>query len=110
LFGSSSSSGSSDEDESSDDEEDDEERADDATAPEFMKSLGMGVYTSDEGADELARSKFEAGAASAASGVLSAFSYVYGYANAVGSYSESASGGAPASTCGSLRFELCWSR
>jgi hypothetical protein len=51
LFGSSSSSGSSDEGESSDDEEDDEERADGATAPEFMKSLGMGVYTPDEGAD-----------------------------------------------------------
>jgi len=97
LFGSSS---SSDEDESSDNEEDDEERADDATALGFMKSHGVDVYTPEEGVDELARTTFEAGlggiaglAASAASGVLPATSYVYGYPNAVGAYSEMASGG-----------------
>jgi hypothetical protein len=59
LFGSSSSS--SDEDESSDNEEDDEERADDTTALRCMKSLGVDVYTPEEGIDELARSNFEAG-------------------------------------------------
>jgi hypothetical protein len=48
LFGSSSSS-SSDGDESSDKEDDDEERADDATALGFMKSLGVGLYTPEEG-------------------------------------------------------------
>jgi len=53
LFGSSSSR--SDEDQSSDNEEDDEERADDATALGFMKSLGVDVYTLEEGAGELAR-------------------------------------------------------
>ena len=41
--------------ESSDNEEDDEERADDATALGFMKSLGVDVYTLEEGAGELAR-------------------------------------------------------
>ena len=78
LFGSSS---SSDEDEPSDNEEDDEERADDATALGFMKSLGVDVYTLEEGVDELARSTFEAGAsgiaglaALAAPGVLPASS------------------------------------
>jgi hypothetical protein len=66
----------------------------------FMVSCGVDVYTPDEGVDELARSNFGAWAsgiaglaASAAPGVLPAFSHVYGYANAVGSYSESASGG-----------------
>jgi hypothetical protein len=66
----------------------------------FMKSLGVDVYTPDEGAGELARSNFEAWAsgtaglaASAASGVLPAPSYFYGYANAVSSYRKVASGG-----------------
>jgi hypothetical protein len=92
LFGSSS---SSDEDDSSVNEEDDEERADDITALGFMKSLCVDMYTPEDGVDESARSNFEAGAsgiaglaASAASGVFPATSYVYGYPNAVGTFSS----------------------
>jgi hypothetical protein len=99
LFGRNSSS-LSDEGESSDNEEDDEERADDTTALGFVKSLGVDVCTPKEGADELARSNFEAWepgiagfAASAALGDLPASSCVCGYPNAVGTYSEIASGG-----------------